>query len=205
MTGVGSVEAVIAAVREDARGEAERIARDADAVIARLRREDAAAPVVVADAEARMAAARREARARTADEDWADRQSALLARDRWMAAVVDAAARRLQARPPDERRADLAALAREALDHLTATECEILVAPEDAGALDGAWLRAVEAATGRRIAVVVFAEIGGGCVGQTADRRIRFDNTYRARARRFESEWRRALGALFDRLVPVHA
>jgi len=205
MSGFGSLEAVVAAIREDARADVERIARDAEAAVARLRREDAAVPVVVPDADARVAAARREARARIAEEDWADRQSALTVREEWIAGVAAAAIRRLQERPADERRADVCLLAAEALDHLGSNECELLVSPADAPILDEAWCRALRRDTGRGVRVVAAHEVEGGCIARTLDQRLRFDNTYAARARRFEAEWRQALGALFDRLMHVHA
>lgn len=37
-----------------------------------------------------------------------------------------------------------------------------------------------------------------GCVAQSADGRVRYDNTYAARAQRLEPVWRAALGELFE-------
>ena len=204
MTAAGSVEAVIAAIREDAQAEVDRVERDADRAIARLRDEDAALPVVVADADARIRQARREAREQAAAEDWADRQAALGARETWTRAVVAAAMPRLVGQPDAARRTDLLRLAREAVARLTDRDCEILIARRDAGLADEAWGRSLDQTTGKRVTVTASDEIEGGCIARTKDGRIRFDNTYAARVRRFEPLWRQALGQLFERLAAVH-
>lgn len=204
MSGAGSVEAVLAAIREEAQAEVERLRGESDATIARLRQEDAAVPVVVADADARIRDARRQARERAAEDDWADRQTALGAREAWTAGVLAAAHARLLDQPAAARAADLRELAREAVGRLADTECELLVAVRDAPLADEAWRRALADATGKHVTVQASDAVEGGCIARTADGRIRFDNTYAARVRRFEPLWRRALAQLFERLAAAH-
>lgn len=204
MSGAGSVEAVLAAIREEAQAEIERLRAETDAAIARLRQEDAAVPVVVADADARIRDARRQARERAAEDDWADRQSALGAREAWTAGVLAAAHARLLDQPAPARAAGLLPLAREAVGRLTDAECQLLVAVRDLPLADTAWRRALEEATGKRVTVDASEAVDGGCIARTADGRIRFDNTYAARVRRFEPLWRQALAQLFERLVAAH-
>lgn len=206
MSGFGSVEAVVAAIREDALEETQRIEREGGVAVRRLQQEDAALPVVVADADARLAAARTRARERLAVEDWSDRQSALKAREAWVAAVVAAAEQRLEQRPAGDRLSGLVTLACEALDRLTAAECTLLVSIRDRAIIDAETHHQLERTTGKRVTVTADGTIAGGCIAESRDGRIRFDNTYAARVRRFEPVWRRALGERFDRLlVPVHA
>jgi vacuolar-type H+-ATPase subunit E/Vma4 len=198
VSALGSVEAVVAAIHEDARDELLRIERDAAAAIDRLRFEDAAAPVAAAGADARILAARRRAREQAAAEDWSDREDALNARERWTAAVVEEGMRRLLASPDDVKRADLLAFAREAIARLPAGACELLVSPQDLPLLDHGWRAQLNAHIATPASVRASAAIAGGCVAQRRDGRIRFDNSYAARARRDESRWRTAIGTLFD-------
>ena len=204
MMALGSVEAVIAAIREEARVEIDRIERDARAAADALRQSDAATPLVLADADARISAARRQAAERRAQEDWADRQSALNARESWIATIAEAGRRRLGARPEAERRLELLQLAREARSRIPEGDCRVLVAAADLPLADDVWRTSLAAVSTSHVEVAVASEIDSGCVVETIDGRIRFDNTYAARARRFESDWRHALGELFDR-VAVHA
>ena len=204
MTVLGSVEGVIAAIREDARVEIERIERDGKAAVAALRQSDAALPLVLADADARISAARRQAAERRAEEDWADRQSALNARESWIGAVAASGAARLRALAAPERRLELLKLAREARSRIPEGDCLVLVAAADLPLIDDGWRTALAATSTARIDVHVGPEIDAGCIVETADGRIRFDNTYASRARTFESDWRHALGDLFD-AAAVHA
>ena len=190
---LGSIEAVVAAVQEDARAEVDQIERDLAAAIARLREEDARVPVVVADAEARLSAARRQARERLAAEDWADHEAAIRDREAWIARVVDEGERRLGALDPVTARSDLVRLAREALDCLPDQPLEVLVPPLLAGVAD-----LVRSATVKTVArVTPSPACDGGCIAQTVDGRVRFDNTYRDRRRRFEVMWRARLGEMY--------
>jgi vacuolar-type H+-ATPase subunit E/Vma4 len=201
---LGSVEAVRAAIREDARAEVERLEREADEAIARLKADAAAAPLVVPDGEVRIRAARREQREQVAKDDWADREAMLRAREEWMESIVAAGAERVLRLSGPQRRAYLLRVAGEALDRIADADVRLLVAPADRPAIDDAARRQLEQASGKRVEIAESAAIEGGCVAETRDRRLRFDNTCAARARRFEAIWRRALGELFDRVVTVH-
>jgi vacuolar-type H+-ATPase subunit E/Vma4 len=205
VTAFGSIEAVIAAVREDVHEETARIEREAAAAIERLRQEDAAMPVVIPDADARLASARVRGRERLAAEDWEDRQRALQAREAWISSVVQAATRRLFAEDAVQKRAHLVALAREALGRLTGADCTILLAADDAPLVTEAVRRELESATGKRVRVEPSDAVPGGCIAQTSDGRVRCDNTYAARIRRYEPAWRRIVTDRFERLVPIHA
>jgi vacuolar-type H+-ATPase subunit E/Vma4 len=204
MAPLGSVEAVVAAIREDAHAEVERIERERDASAARIRAEDAAAPVVVADAEVRLSAARREARERAAAEDWADRQSRALARDRWMRVVAERARQQLRDATDAQRRADLLTCAGEAIAQMPAGGCELLVAARDLVLLDERWRDALHRTVSRPVTIVACPEIDGGCVARSPDGRLRFDNTLAARETRFEPHWRRRLAECFERLPVAH-
>jgi vacuolar-type H+-ATPase subunit E/Vma4 len=190
---LGSIESVLAAVQEDARAENEQIERETAAAIARAREEDARLPVVVADAEARVGAARRQARDRLAAEDWADHEAAIRDREAWIAQVVDEGERRLAALDPVTARSDIVRFAREAFDCLPDQPLELLVPPRLAGVAD-----LVRSGTSKPVARVTPSEAcDGGCIAQTVDGRIRFDNTYRDRRRRFEAIWRARLGDVY--------
>ena len=199
MRGFGSIEAVLAAVREDARAEVEKIESEAGAAAARLREEDRRAPVTLPDANARIDAARRQARERAAEEDWADRRAILDARERWVGRVAADGLQRLLAADPATRRDDLLRLAREAIMRLAGDRVDLLVSHADTARTDAAWRAEIEAATARTVSVVPSDHVTtDGCIARTADGRLSYDNTYGARARRFESAWRQALGGLFD-------
>lgn len=197
MKALGSPAAVIAAVRDDAEAEVERLEREAEAALARLAAEDGAAREPLPDREPRLASARREARERLAREDLLDAREALEAREAWLALAV-AEGTRLLDEPvaAAERRRELAVLAREALERLRRDPVEVLVAPSDAGLLDAAWAR--ELAPDRQVHVVARPGLSpGGCIVQREGGKVAFDNTREARARRFEAAWRTALGALY--------
>ena len=202
----GSIEAVVAAVREDAKEESEKVERDLAAVIARAREEDARFPVVVPDAEARINRARRQAHDRIAAEDAADHQSAIKDREVWIAQVVAEGQRRLLVLDAATARADLARLAREAIDHMPDQALELLVSATRADVLDAVPRDDFMTAPGKKIARVTPTPniVSGGCIVQTIDGRMRYDNTYAARCRRFESIWRARLGNMYEqRLEPI--
>lgn len=202
----GSVEAVVAALEEDARAELEKIEREFDASLLRLREDDAQRPVVVTDADGRIGAARRRTAERLAEEDWADRRAALVDREVWMQQVAREGERLLAALDPAGRRADLLRLAREALDRVDGAEVDVTLSPGDVALADAAWRDDAARESGKRIRRVAAAEtIAGGCIVEAADGRVRYDNTYETRARRFESAWRAALGELFERATRTPA
>jgi vacuolar-type H+-ATPase subunit E/Vma4 len=198
MTGWGSIESVIAAVREDARAEADRFDAEAAAAIARLREVDGRTPVTVPDGDVRLEVARRRARERDAEESWTDRQVGLEARERWLARVAAAGLDRLRAADAATRREDLLHLARDAAVRVGAPAVEVLVAPEDVSLTDAAWTAAVAAATGAHVTVKGDPTVTGGCIARTADGRLTCDNTFAARTRRFDAVWRHAVSELFE-------
>ena len=196
----GSIEAVVAAVQEDANAEVEKVERDLAAAIARARDEDQRLPVVVPDADARISRARRQAHDRIAAQEAADHQSALKDREMWIAQAVTDGERRLLALDVATARADLVRLAREAIDRMPDQALELLVSTARADLLDAATRDEVMTAPGKTIArVTPLPNVGsGGCIVQTLDGRIRYDNTYAARGRRFESYWRARLGEMWS-------
>jgi vacuolar-type H+-ATPase subunit E/Vma4 len=196
MKALGSVAAVAAAILEDADAEVEAIGREAAASIAAM-------PAVPADgaapASAAVAAARERARIAVAQEDWEDARAALGSREAWVGRAVEAGRCRLRA--PDtvsSRRNRLGALAREAIDRLPAESIEIVAAETDALLLDDGWKRAtLTPAEAVRVSIVV-GSVDGGLIARTADRRVQFDNSWAARAERFQSTWRAALADLYE-------
>ena len=70
MTGWGSVESIVAAIREEARAESDRVDAETAATIARLREEDSRTPVAVPDGDARIESARRQANAGEQTFNW---------------------------------------------------------------------------------------------------------------------------------------
>lgn len=198
MTGWGSIESVIAAIREEARAEADRLDAEASAAIARLREDERQTVVTVPDAESRVEAARRRARERGAEESWADRQVALEARERWLSRAVALGVDRLRAADAASRREDLFHLARDAGVRVGGPAVEILVAPEDLSIADAAWTNEVASAIGAAVTVAADATVTGGCIARTAAGRLTCDNTVAARTRRLDAVWRRALSDLFE-------
>lgn len=198
MMPLGSIEAVVLAVQEDAKAEVEKIERDLATDIARLRQEDAALPVVVPDADARVAAARRQVRDRIAAEDGADHKAALSDRETWIRRAMTEGERKLRGLDAGLLRADLIHFAREALDRMPNTPLELLV-PANHRELAETLLRdGALSGSGKVVTRVgVAPEVTSGCIVQTADGRIRYDNSYEARARRFEAAWRARLGEMY--------
>ncbi len=199
MNAYGSIEAVAAAIAEDARGEIERLDREQAGEIDRLRNEYARTPVVVPDDENRVADARRRRRERLAEQDWLDRQTFLDAREAWTSRVAAAGMSRLRALDRPSRAADLGRLLLEGAERLRSAALVVLVAPEDADLLDAGARAALEASARGHIEIQSTAAVDtGGCIVQTPDGRLRFDNTFAARRQRFEALWRARLGDLFD-------
>jgi vacuolar-type H+-ATPase subunit E/Vma4 len=202
MKPLGSVAAVIAAIREDAAAEAEAVAARATEDVARIRALQASDAVTIADRESRLAAARRDAQTRLAQEDWEDRRDAVALREEWLERALDLG-RRLLAKPDDDaaRRARLTALAAEGLARLPGRSCEVVVCEADAALLGPDWCRGLAAAAGRDEVRVASGPIDGGCILRTPDGRASFDNTYGTRARRFQPAWRAALAELYEQAL----
>ena len=196
MTGWGSVESVVAAIREEAFAETDRIETQTAAAIARLREEDRQRPVAIPDGDARIEAARRLALERAAEENWADRQLALESRERWMARAVALGLDRLRAADPATRREDLLHFACEAAACVGGRTVEIVVAPDDLPLLDSAWRGQMAAMLDAAVTISADPVVSDGCIARSADGRLHYDNTLAARTRRLEGAWRSALSEL---------
>ncbi|MGE5277732.1 MAG: hypothetical protein ACM3SU_12105 [Acidobacteriota bacterium] len=200
MRSLGSVAAVVEALREEAEGEVQRIDRETEQRIAALRASAAGEPVGLPDRGPRLAAARREADELLAQESWVDRRAMIEEREAWIGRIVAEGLGRLEAPEPASQRRDLLArLAAEAAACLPGEACEIVVAPADAALLDEGWCRDVARSAGKKIARVV-SDAGrraGGCLARTEGGKVSFDNGFEARARRFEPAWRMGLAEIY--------
>ena len=202
MKPLGSVAAVIAAIREDAASDVDAIVRQADADITRLRSDDATRPVVFVDGEPLIAAARERARMRLAQEDWLDTRAAIDERDAWLARAVERGTQHLDdAATTADRRERLARLTREGIDRLHSDVVEVVVSGADASILDEPWRTTLIAAAGLRSLTVASGGQHGGCLVRTTDGRASFDNTYQARIDRFRTVWRATLAEIYERAV----
>ena len=202
MKPLGSVAAVIAAIREDAAVEVDGIVRQADADVARLRAEDAADLITFPEGDMQIAAARERARTRLAQEDWLDTRAAIDEREAWLARAVELGRQRLDdAAAPAVRRQRLARLAKECIERLPSGALELIVTADDASLLDDGWRAAVMNSAELLSVSVVPGNVDGGCIVRTADGRASFDNSYRARADRLRTAWRAALATLYERAV----
>lgn len=198
---LGSVAAVVAAVRDDVGAEIEKLERDTRQQLAHLQAQEASDLVRIPDRDARLAAAGREAQSRLAREEWQGTREALEEREKWIERVVAAGRQSLgehQAIGP--RRACLARLARDGLERLPGESFEIVVSAADAAILDAAWCQEVIGdGTGRRLRVTADGTVlDGGCIVRTADGKVSFDNSFQARSERFQSAWRTALGEIYE-------
>jgi vacuolar-type H+-ATPase subunit E/Vma4 len=202
MKPLGSIAAVIAAVREDAEAEAETLETHAAAEVERIRALEASDIVTVPDREARLAAARQRAQSRIAHEDWEDTRSAVVDREDWLARALELGQAVLARSEPFQARRDrLTTFAAEGLARLPGRVSDIVVAEADVLLLGPDWQRDLAAATGRDEIRVLAGAIEGGCVVRTPDGRAFFDNTYGARARRFQAAWRSALADVYEQAI----
>lgn len=198
MKPLGSLAALLAAVRDDGAAEAEAIAREADTAVARITGDAAGCPAPAGD-DAALAAARDRARVRMSQEDWDDTREALAEREEWIAKAVSLGTKQLRERQPAEHTlAELAALAREAITRLPPGAIDIVVSEADARLLDGEWRAAVSPADPDRVSIVT-GRVEGGCIARSADGRASFDNTYAARADRLQAAWRAELAELYEK------
>jgi vacuolar-type H+-ATPase subunit E/Vma4 len=197
---LGSVASVAEAVREEAEREVERIRREADEGIAHLEAESERVDVTPVDREARLAAERREVSTRLAAEDSEDRRAALEEREAWTRRAIRLGNERLaDDRDAASRRELLLALAVEASERLPSDDLEIAVSRSDASLLDAAFLDELARRSGKR---PVPRKADGdlpenGCVVSAAGGKVLSDNSLEARARRFESAWRRELTEIY--------
>jgi vacuolar-type H+-ATPase subunit E/Vma4 len=161
MLTLGSPASVVAAIREDADAEAERIRETTAAQLGAIRAETASASFVIADREERLAAARRASEERVARQEWDGRRAVMQQREQWIQRVMAAA----QQRWPAKSASALDALVREARSRLPEGDFEVIADPR------------------------------GGCVVKSGD--VSFDNSFDARSRRLEPEWRNALSGMY--------
>jgi vacuolar-type H+-ATPase subunit E/Vma4 len=192
------VASVIEALRDEAGAAAEALDRATEEEIRRLRAAAQEEPDPDADGEAALASARRDAAQRLAREDLADRRGALEERERWIELAAAQGRACLSAGgDPAGRRDLLARLAREAIESLPGDAFQISVSPAEAALCDADWARGVAGSARRAGVSSGEAPEGGGCIVQTADGRVRFDNGFAARERRFETAWRAELARIF--------
>ena len=179
MQSLGSPASVIAAIREDAEAEAERLRDSTESEVSAIRAEAASTDVAIADRDERLAAARRRNAERIAAQEWEGRCAVIAQREQWMQRVVARAQEAWATCDVDQ----LHALVREARARMPAGVCEI----------------AVSAADRERISVpdanVSVAPIAGGCIVTIGN--VSFDNSFEARSRRLEPEWRNALSGMY--------
>ena len=202
MKPLGSVAAVVAAIREDASADVDAIVRQADADCARLASDGATRPIALPEGELQITAARERARTRVAQEDWLDTRAAIDEREAWLARAAERGMQRLDdALTTAERQRRLARLAQEAIERLQANALEVVVSTNNAAILDEQWRAAVIAAANLRALTISAEDVGGGCLVRTSDGRASFDNTYRARIDRFRTMWRAALARMYEDVV----
>ena len=110
MQTLGSPASLVAAIREEAAAEAERIQESTTAELAAIRAESAATIVALPDRDARIAAARRENEERIARQEWDGRRAVIEQREAWIARVV--------AKASEQWNVGVATLVAEARTHL---------------------------------------------------------------------------------------
>lgn len=122
MQTLGSPASVVAAIREDAELEVERIRETSAVELAAIRAEAASTDVAVADRDERLAAGRVQAQERVAKQEWDGRRAVLQQRELWIQRVVAAAQQHWPAKSAEGRDA----LVREARSRLPDGACEVL-------------------------------------------------------------------------------
>jgi vacuolar-type H+-ATPase subunit E/Vma4 len=179
MQTLGSPASVVAAIREDADAEVERIEETTAAELASIRADAASASVAVGDREERLAVARRTNEERIAKQEWEGRRAAIEQRETWIQRVVAKA----QETWTGGDAAKLNALIRQALSRMPRGTCDVAVSARDRDLVDVPDAR------------LVIAPIAGGCVVTIGN--VSFDNSFEARSRRLEPEWRSALSGMY--------
>lgn len=192
----GSADAVIAAVRDDAAAECERIERVSAQAIERLTEEARTRPTEI-DGSERLAAVRRADADADAAEDWEDAVTAAADRDAWVEAIAEAGRQALT--DATGAPAWLERLVRESVSHVPGPDC-IVTVPHGLASVAAGWRDAIERATGRRL-VFEDGAFAAGCIARSADGRVTFDNTVAARERRSRTEWRAAVARLYDAAI----
>ena len=202
MKPLGSVAAVMAAIREDAAAEAEAVDSRAAAEVGRIRALQASDVVTIPDRESRLATARRHAQMRIAHEDWEDTRDAIAVREEWISRVLELGRKVLTNRDDaPAQRDELAALVAEGLARLPGRVCDVVVSEADVALLGPDWGRDIARLNGRDDIRVTTGPLDGGCVLRTPDGRMSFDNSYTARANRFQATWRSALARVYEQVI----
>lgn len=200
MKPLGSIAALIAAIRDDAAVEADAMTANAERAAADVERQPAAGDDVPENRA--LAAARDRARIAVSQEDWLDVRDAIAQREEWIQRVVSAGITVLrERRDPADARESLIGLATEAVARLPDDVIEIAVSAADAELLDRNWRARVSRSGDPERIRIVPAAIDGGCLARTADGRASFDNTYGARAARLQAAWRNELADLYERVT----
>lgn len=202
MTAIGgSAASVVAAIRDEVESELENRQRELDEVVAAAEGETSDGEPSAADRAARLTQAREQARERLAQEDWLDSREALESRERWVLRAAAEGRRLLQERESAAEGPEfLLRLAAEGLAQLPGDSFEVVLSEQAAAGLTDEWCRRLEEQCrkrGVRLAAPNAGRPQGGCLVRTADGRMSFDNSFDARARRFETVWRSALAGLY--------
>lgn len=202
MRPLGSIAALVAAIRDDAATEADAINAGADAAVAQVMGDPSSCPAPPVGDGRLVPAARDRARIRVSQEDWLDARDAVTQREEWIQRVITLGAQQLRERlPAAETTAQLAALAREAIARLPAGSIVIVVSAADAPLLDRDWRALVSPSGDPDQVTITVAAIDGGCIARSADGRASFDNTYAARTERLQSRWRAELSEYYERMT----
>lgn len=179
MRTLGSPASVVAAIREEADAEVERIEQTAADELASLRAAAANTSVVIADRDERLAMARRTNEERIATQEWDGHRATIEQREKWIQRVVAKAHEKWSRGEPAKRREQLNALIRDARSRLPVGTCQLAVSASDRELVDA----------------TDTAPIAGGCIVTIGD--TSFDNSFEARSRRLEPEWRNALSGMY--------
>lgn len=179
MQTLGSPASLVAAIREDADAEVERLRETTETELASIQAQAKSANVAIADREEKLAAVRRASEESVAKQEWEGRRAAIEQRELWIQRVVAKG----QERWANVDASQLNGLIREALSRMPSGACEVAVNVRD--------LEVVDVPDAR----VTAATVAGGCI-VTMDN-MSFDNSYEARSRRLEPEWRGALSGMY--------
>jgi vacuolar-type H+-ATPase subunit E/Vma4 len=183
MQTLGSPASVVAAIREEADAEVERIEGTTAVELAAIRAETASTSVAIADREERLTAARRANEERVAKQEWEGRCAAIEQREQWIQRAVAKAQESWTGGDAAKRRERLNALIREARSRMPQGRCDVAVSVRDQDLVDIPDAR------------ITLAPIAGGCIVTSGS--MSFDNSFEARARRLEPEWRSALSRMY--------
>jgi vacuolar-type H+-ATPase subunit E/Vma4 len=193
---LGSVASLLEAVREEVGSEVARIRLETEEQEQATRDAAARERIELPGRAERLAEERRKAAELLAREDWADRREALEQREAFAAEAARRGLERLaRGQAPQERTEVLRRLACEAIPMLPGDVVEIVVNEADAALATDAFREELAGRTARREVRLSAGRLdtAGGCVVRTGDGRASFDNTFEARARRFETAWRAAV------------